>query len=86
MDDNTGVQDAGKHSIAVMGKEGDTKYMWDKDNAAEVEIAKSTFDSFKKKGYAAFKAIGDDGKKGELIKEFDPNIERIIFVPALRGG
>jgi hypothetical protein len=64
---------------------GDTKLIWDKSNADEVENAKRTFDDLKKKGFAAFKVVGE-GAKGEQLFSFDSNAERIIMVPQMRGG
>lgn len=73
--------------MAKMGEEGDTKVMWDKDNAVEVEAAKAQFETLTKKHkYLAFKAEGKDGKKGEQIRTFDPDVERIILVPPMVGG
>lgn len=71
--------------LEVMGKQGDLKYMWDKNNKAEVDIAKQQFEDLQKKGYRAFK-VNKDGTKGELIRKFDPDLERIIMSPPLVGG
>jgi hypothetical protein len=72
--------------FAVMGKEGDTKYIWDRTKPAEVDVARTTFNTFvKDKKYLAFKVVAD-GAKGEQVREFDPNEERYIFVPAMAGG
>ena len=82
----TGEVPAGQSWFAVMGKEGDTKYMWDKNNVAEVDIARTTFNSFvKDKKYLAFKVVGD-GTKGDQVREFDANHERYIFAPPMVGG
>lgn len=70
----------------VMGLEGDTKYIWDKNNAVEVEIARASFESFLKKGYLAFKVSDEKGNKGEQAREFDPSAERYIFTPPMQGG
>jgi hypothetical protein len=75
-----------KGEMAIMGKEGDTKIIWDQNNNDEVENAKATFDRLKGKGYLAFKVVGKEGDKGEQMKDFDPKAERIIFAPQLRGG
>ncbi len=76
----------GKGAMAVMGKEGDTKYIWDRTKPAEVEVARTTFNTFvKDKKYLAFKVVGD-GSKGEQVKEFSPDEERYIFVPPMAGG
>ena len=78
---------AGSHAMAIMGMDGDTKHMWDKDNEAEVEAARALFNSLvQEKKYLAFK-VEEDGEKGEgPIREFDPNEERYIFSPPLQGG
>lgn len=74
------------HEMAIMGQSGDTKLIWDKDNEIEVANAKRSFDDLRSKGFLAFKVIGKSGEKGEQITEFDPNSERLILVPPMRGG
>lgn len=74
-----------RHEIAVMGKEGDTKTIWDPDNAEEVENARAVFERFKAKGYAIFRA-DKKGEKGEQIKKFDPDAAKMICVPPIVGG
>lgn len=64
---------------------GDTKLIWSADNPDEVENARKTFDSLKKKGFAAF-AVKAGGEKGEQIKTFDPEAEKIIMALPMRGG
>lgn len=73
-------------AISVMDSTGDTKLIWDRNNADEVENARRTFADLKKKGHAAFRVTGTDGAKGEQLHEFDPNAERMIMVPQMRGG
>lgn len=77
----------GMGAFAVMGLDGDTKHMWDKNKPEEVAAAKELFNMLvKEKKYVAFK-VDAKGEKGEgPIKEFDPNEERYIFSPALQGG
>lgn len=76
----------GMGAMAVMGREGDTKHIWDKNKPAEVEAARALFNTLvKDKKYLAFKVVGD-GSKGEQVKEFDANEERFIFVPPMQGG
>lgn len=72
--------------MAIMDRSGDSKLIWDKDNADEVENAKRTFDDLKKKGFIAYKVEGEQGDKGEIIKKFDPTAERLIMAPPLVGG
>jgi len=76
----------GMHELAVMDPTGDTKTIWDPNNADEVEEARGTFDRLKAKGFAAFKVEGPKGEKGEIIREFDPTAGRMIMIPALAGG
>lgn len=87
LDTSFGDVPAGKGAMAVMGKEGDTKYIWDKDKPDEVEIARDTFNKFvKDKKYLAFKVVGEDGQKGEQVRTFDANEQRYVFVPPMQGG
>lgn len=76
--------------MAVMGREGDTKFTWSRDNPDEVENARQTFNQYvREKKYAAFKVRmvkGSAGEKGEQVREFDPDAEAYIFVPPMRGG
>lgn len=76
----------GKCAIAVMGEIGDTKHIWDRSKPSEVEAAKALYETLTKKGYRAFRCVGKDGSQGEMMTEFDPEAERMIFVPALQGG
>lgn len=72
-------------TLHIMDHSGDTKIMWDYKNEAEVDHARETFDSFKKKGYLAYK-VGKDSKKGEVMTEFDPKAEKMILSPPITGG
>jgi hypothetical protein len=72
--------------MAVMDMSGDTKVIWSRDNADEVEMARKQFAEFKKKGFAAFSVKGKNGDKDVQIHEFDPSAERIIFIPPMVGG
>lgn len=72
--------------IATMDGTGDTKRIWDKNNPDEVEDARASFDRLRAKGYLAFHVTGKDGERGEQMTKFDPNAERMILVPAFKGG
>lgn len=82
----------GKIRFAVMDHSGDTKYIWDASDEAEVAVARSTFELFTKplsqggKGYAAFRVTDRKGEKGEQVRTFDPSHERLIFAPPMVGG
>ena len=71
--------------MSVLGREGDTKIMWSSENADEVEHARKTFDELTRKGFSAF-SVKRDGEKGGRLARFDAGEEKMILVPALRGG
>ena len=71
--------------MSVLGRDGDTKIIWDSENPDEVEHARKTFEDLTKKGFSAF-AVKHMGGQGERIAKFDPSKEKMILVPQLRGG
>lgn len=71
--------------LRVLGREGDVKTIWDKDNEDEVAAARKTFNEMRAKGYSAW-SVKADGEKDRVITEFDPKAEKIILAPAIRGG
>lgn len=79
------ADDPTKITFAVMDKTGDTKLIFDPNNADEVESAKNTFRDLKKKGFIAYR-VSADGSKGEVIREFDSAAGKIILAPAMVGG
>ena len=72
--------------LAIMGKEGDTKVIWDPNVQDEVDNAARTFDDLKRKGYLAYEVSGKDASKGEMITAFDAKAGRIIMAPPMAGG
>lgn len=72
--------------MAALDNTGDTKTIWDRTKPDEVAAAKATFDTLKKKGYTGYHVKGSEGTKGEIMREFDPNAERMIMVPQMVGG
>ncbi len=71
--------------IRKIGKVGDLRLAWSKDKEQEIEAAKSLFDEKMRAGWAAFEDKGA-GTKGNKVKEFNVNAERIILVPRLVAG
>ena len=71
--------------IREINRKGDLKLSWDSDNEKEVAAAKEVFDKKVKEGWAAFgeKRLGG---KGDRIRTFDSDMERIILVPHIAGG
>ena len=72
--------------MAVMNETGDKKTIWDRTNSVEVAAARAEFDHFKKAGYMAYSVTGKDGSRGQVMGAFNPEAERIIFAPPMRGG
>ena len=75
-----------QHQMHTLDRTGDQKVMWDSSVPDEVDAARATFDSLKKKGYLAYRAEGKKGEQGTQIREFDPAAERIILVKPHQGG
>lgn len=71
--------------MTVLDKTGDTKIVWDASKPDEVEAARQTFDRLRKKGYAAY-SVKRNGDQGEVIREFDPQAEKVILAPQMIGG
>lgn len=69
----------------VMDHTGDTRIEWDPNDADEVKMAKAAFDKAKKGKMLIYKTRRD-GSRGEQIREFDPNAERIIATRQTVGG
>ena len=71
--------------MATLSRSGDVRVMWNPDVPAEVAAAKKSFKDLLSKGHLAF-AVKKDGDKGSQIREFDPDAEKIILAPPMRGG
>ena len=69
----------------VMDGSGDTRHQFDANDADALERAEERFQELTGKGFRAV-ALGKDGQRGELIREFDPSVERTLFIPQLQGG
>lgn len=72
--------------MAVMTPaDGDLKVIWDSDKPEEVAHARKTFTEFKSKGYLAYQ-VNKAGDKGEVMKDFNAEAEKIILAPRMMGG
>jgi hypothetical protein len=69
----------------VMDRSGDTRHEFDAADAAAVELAEGRFRELTRKGFRAV-ALGKDGGPGELMRNFDPQVEQTMFIPQLEGG
>ncbi len=71
--------------LRQLSRKGDVNISWDSENETEVSAAKKIFDEKIKEGWAAF-AEKKLGGKGDRIRTFDPDAERIVLVPPIAGG
>jgi len=73
--------------LRVLDKDaGDLKVIWDPDNEDEVQAAREQFYALKKKGYMAWN-VGRLGKKTDNeVKEFDPDLKKLIITPPVKKG
>jgi hypothetical protein len=71
--------------LRIMSPEGDLKVILDADKSDEVEAARKQFNELTGKNYIAF-SVKKDGEKNEKIHKFDPNMEKMILIPMLKGG
>jgi hypothetical protein len=66
--------------------EGDTKVIWDPENAEETEAMEELYDSLIKRGFTAYE-VGKAGKQTKVqVKEFDPELGKLIMIPKIVGG
>ena len=70
--------------LRILEKSGDMKISWNSRSDEEVAAAKETFDKRIKDGWSAFR--DKFGSKGDKIKIFDADAERIVLVPPISGG
>ncbi len=69
-------------------KDGDKRVVWCRRVIAEIKSAKKMFMDLLSKGMVPYK-VGVDGKaSAEVMSEFDPTAEEVIFMPvrAIAGG
>jgi len=71
--------------LRAMGTAGDLKVIWDPDNEDEVAAAQQTFDDLRAKGFNAYR-VRRRGEAGDVVKEFDPEAEKLILAPPMAGG
>lgn len=72
-------------TMHVMDPGGDTKIIWDSNNTAEVDNARRTFAELKGKGFTAYR-VDDQGDRSAILREFDPEAEKLILRPPMAGG
>jgi len=68
-------------------KDGDKRITWDRMRMASINAARDMFNACIGEGLVPYR-IGADGKKSEIMREFDPYAQEVIFIPqpAVIGG
>ena len=66
----------------VMDRSGDTRHHFKAPDAAAAE---KRFRELTQRGFAAV-ALGENGAENRVIKTFDQDVERTLFMPQLVGG
>jgi len=69
----------------VMDHNGDTRHEFDAGDLEAVALAEKRFYQLTGSGFRAA-ALGENGEPGRLIGKFDPEVERTLFIPHLKGG
>ena len=69
-------------------KDGDKRVVWNGDILDEISDAKEMFDDLVVQGLVPYRVDSRGKKSPEIMDEFDPSAEEIIFapIPALKGG
>ena len=70
-------------NMAILDHTGHTEISWNPASPVEVDIARETFNQFRKKSYLAYRT--SDGKH-ETVHAFDPNDRSLILTPPVVGG
>jgi predicted deacetylase len=65
---------------------GDDRLTWDKRFIDQIKEARDKFYELVAKGYRAFSLKVDGTKKEELMTQFDPSVEEVLFVPPQQAG
>lgn len=71
--------------MRILTEEGDLKIQWDKGNEKEIAVAREMFKKYKKDGWFAYR-VGDSGRRGQKIDEFEEDAGKIVLIPPVVGG
>ncbi len=81
LENPTDVAQKGFGCIRVMTQEdGDKRIVWDNNDFAQISEAKNMFDNLVMQGLVPY-CVGDNGRAADVMIEFDPYAEEIIFCP-----
>lgn len=81
LENPTDIAKKGFGCIRVMTQEdGDKRIVWDNNDFAQISEAKNMFDNLVLQGLVPY-CVGHDGNAADIMIEFDPYAEEIIFCP-----
>ena len=69
----------------IMDRNGDTRHEFDLSDAMAIALAEERFKELTCRGFRAV-ALGKSDSPGNLIRDFDQNVEETLFIPQLQGG
>ena len=69
----------------VLDSSGDSRHEFDAADAVSVALAEQRFRQLTAKGYQAI-AFTAPGEPGDLVRSFNPAVQKTIFMPRLVGG
>ena len=75
-----GATPKGHSCIRVLNKSGDDRIVWDSGSLAEIRAAKTAFDGLLAKGLTPYRIANDGRATPEVMTEFDPHAEEVIFM------
>jgi hypothetical protein len=67
-----------------MDSKGDTQWQWDRETEVGLKESKQVFEKHFQGGFLAY--MIDQANEGTVIREFDPEAEKIVMVPPMAGG
>jgi hypothetical protein len=68
----------------VMDHSGDSRHVFDANDAAAVALAEERFKELTGRGFTA--AVRTGPGQSQVVHKFDPAAEETIFIPRLQGG
>lgn len=74
-----------KHKITKLDRNGDTVVEFDPTNETEVSAGRKLFEEAIAQGYIASE-MDASGKKGEIVKSFNPGAQDTLLVAPVYGG
>jgi len=72
------------HLQIVMDTSGDTRHLFDPNDARALAEAEKRFGDLTQAGFIAAKRTGNG--TSELVRHFDPAAQETVFIPRLVGG